>query len=133
VVFGADLIAGFPTETDDMFAATMDIVDACDLTYLHVFPFSPRRGTPAARMPQLASAIGKERAARLREKGQASLEHYLARQSGTTAEVLVEGRGIGRTPHFAEVALDGAAREGALSRVRITGHDGRRLAGELVA
>ena len=73
VVFGADLIAGFPTETDDMFARSLDIVDDCGLTFLHVFPFSPRKGTPAARMPQVAPSEIKARAARLRDKGEQAL------------------------------------------------------------
>ncbi len=88
VVFGADLIAGFPTETDEMFENSRSIVDACGLTYLHVFPFSPRQGTPAARMPQVPGAVVKERAAELREKGSAVLASYLSGQQGRVVDVL---------------------------------------------
>ena len=105
VAFGADLIAGFPTETEAMFANTLDLVDACDLAYLHVFPFSPRTGTPAARMPQVARAEVKERAARLRATGAVALERHLDRQKGRTVEVLTERDGIGRARDFAEVAM----------------------------
>ena len=81
IVFGADIIAGFPTETEAMFARSLDLVDECGLTHLHVFPFSPRPGTPAARMPQVAREIVKERAARLREKGEAALRPHLDARS----------------------------------------------------
>jgi threonylcarbamoyladenosine tRNA methylthiotransferase MtaB len=105
MVFGADLIAGFPTETDAMFEQSLAIVDECGLAHLHVFPFSPRRGTPAARMPQLDRAIVKERAARLREKGEAArLEAYRA-DIGRTRSVLVERPGHGHTEHFAPVEI----------------------------
>ncbi len=105
MVFGADLIAGFPTETDAMFERSLAIVDECGLAHLHVFPFSPRRGTPAARMPQLDRAIVKERAARLREKGEAArLEAYRA-DIGRTRSVLVERPGHGHTEHFAPVEI----------------------------
>ena len=90
VVFGADIIAGFPTETEDMFARSLDLVDECGLTYLHVFPFSPRPGTPAARMPQVAREIVKERARRLREKGAAALRRHLDGEIGRRRRVLVE-------------------------------------------
>jgi threonylcarbamoyladenosine tRNA methylthiotransferase MtaB len=133
VVFGADLIAGFPTETDEMFSNSLSVVDDCGLTYLHVFPFSARKGTPAARMPQVARALVKERAARLREKGTNSLSRFLATQTGSELEVLMERDGIGRTRQFAEVHLPAAAPSGALVRARIDGHDGRRLTGEVVA
>jgi threonylcarbamoyladenosine tRNA methylthiotransferase MtaB len=135
VVFGADLIAGFPTETDDMFENSRSIVDACGLTYLHVFPFSPRRGTPAARMPHVPGAVVKERAAKLREKGSAVLAEYLGSQRGHLAEVLVEGDGTGRTPQFAEVAIEGAHRysRGEIVRARITEAHPTRLIGEVCA
>ncbi|WP_072397503.1 tRNA (N(6)-L-threonylcarbamoyladenosine(37)-C(2))-methylthiotransferase MtaB [Hyphomicrobium sp. CS1GBMeth3] len=133
VVFGADLIAGFPTETEDMFANTLDIVDACELTYLHVFPFSPRKGTPAARMPQLDRQIIKERAARLRAKGEAAHAHYLDRLAGTRIELLMEREDIGRTPHFAEVSIDRKAPIGALLWATLGRHDGRRLNGMIDA
>jgi threonylcarbamoyladenosine tRNA methylthiotransferase MtaB len=133
VVFGADLIAGFPTETEDMFAGSMDLVDACDLAFLHVFPFSARPGTPAARMPQVARAIVKERAARLREKGAAALTRYLNAQIGRDVEVLMERDRVGRTPGFAEVVLASSAPAGRLLAARVTGLSGRLLQGEALA
>src|SRR5471032_311153 len=105
IVFGADIIAGFPTETEEMFNRSLDLVDECGLTQLHVFPFSPRPGTPAARMPQLNRAIVKERALRLREKGEAVLRAYLERQVGARRLVLTERGGIGRTEQFTAVRL----------------------------
>ena len=135
VVFGADLIAGFPTETDDMFENSRSIVDACGLTYLHVFPFSARRGTPAARMPQVPGAVVKERAAKLREKGSAVLATYLDSQQGRVADVLVERDGNGRTPQFAEVAMVGARPypAGAIVHTRIMRAGPTRLIGEVCA
>jgi threonylcarbamoyladenosine tRNA methylthiotransferase MtaB len=132
-VFGADLIAGFPTETDDMFANSLSVVDDCNLTYLHVFPFSPRQGTPAARMPQVARPIVKERAAQLRAKGAASLSRFLDGQAGSEVELLIEQDGVGRTRQFAEMRLPTAIAAGALVRARVSGHDGQRLSGEVVA
>ena len=131
MTFGADLIAGFPTETEAMFQDTLDIVDACGLTYLHVFPFSPRPGTPAERMPQVAPATIKQRAARLRAKGEARLAEFLRQQIGNEVDVLVERPNIGRTPQFAEVRLDNdSARTGTITRTKIAGSDGRRLLAE---
>ena len=134
VVFGADLIAGFPTETESMFARSLDIVDECGLTFLHVFPFSPRKGTPAARMPQVHRPDVKARAARLREKGEQALSTYLDGQRGMQHAVLIERDGIGRTPHFAEVSVAGAARctPGEIIEARITGSDKTMLVGEVV-
>src|SRR5262252_788878 len=109
IVFGADLIAGFPTETEDMFAGSLQLVDECGLTFLHVFPFSPRPGTPAARMPQVARAVVKERAACLRAKGAAALSSYLEAQVGRAVEVLMERDHLGRTPGFAQMLLAGSA------------------------
>ncbi len=133
VVFGADLIAGFPTETEAMFANSMSIVDDCGLTFLHVFPFSARQGTPAARMPQVSRGLVKERAGHLREKGAVALSRYLARQTGSEVEVLMERDGVGRTRQFAEIRLPGAVAPGTLLRARISGHDGRCLSGEVLA
>ena len=106
VVFGGDIIAGFPTETEAMFARSLDLVEECGLTHLHVFPFSPRPGTPAARMPQVDREIVKERARRLRERGAAALRRHLDAQVGVTHRVLAERGGIGRTKHFTQVRLD---------------------------
>jgi len=129
VVFGADLIAGFPTETDAMFERTLDIVGDCGLTWLHVFPYSPRKGTPAARMPQVPRTLIKERAARLRARGEDARRRHLDAEIGRSVEVLIEQSGIGRTPHFAEARLNGSDPSGALIKARITSHDGRRLIG----
>lgn len=126
IVFGADIIAGFPTETDDMFENSMRIVEECGLTHLHVFPFSPREGTPAARMPQVRREIVKQRAARLRGAGEAVYQRHLLALDGTRQAVLVEREGLGRTEGFTLVALDrGAA--GEIIEVDIAGHDGERL------
>jgi threonylcarbamoyladenosine tRNA methylthiotransferase MtaB len=132
VAFGADLIAGFPTETEAMFENTVQLVDECALTYLHVFPFSPRKGTPAARMPQVGRPEVKGRAARLRAKGDAVLAGFLAAQQGREVDVLMERAEIGRTPHFAELSLGERVSVGQIVHARVTGHDGRRLAGRVL-
>jgi threonylcarbamoyladenosine tRNA methylthiotransferase MtaB len=111
-----------------MFANSLAIVDECRLTHLHVFPFSPRKGTPAARMPQLARAIVKERAARLREKGEAALLAHLDGEVGRTREVLVEREGLGRTEQFTQIEFtDTALQAGDLVKLTVTGHTGRHL------
>jgi threonylcarbamoyladenosine tRNA methylthiotransferase MtaB len=127
VVFGGDIIAGFPTESEDMFARSLDLVDECGLTHLHVFPFSPRPGTPAARMPQTARAVVKERARRLREKGAAALSRHLDTQVGRTRRVLAESARLGRSEHFTLVGLNAAVESGMVVEVSIKGHDGRQL------
>jgi threonylcarbamoyladenosine tRNA methylthiotransferase MtaB len=127
VAFGADIIAGFPTETDEMFARSLDLVDECGLTHLHVFPFSPRPGTPAARMPQLDRALIKERAQRLRLKGEATLGLHLEAQIGAKRLVLTERGGIGRTEQFTAVRLAAAVGPGRLLDLTMTGHNGRQL------
>jgi threonylcarbamoyladenosine tRNA methylthiotransferase MtaB len=121
--FGADLIAGFPTETDEMFQNTLDLVEEAALTYLHVFPFSPRTGTPAARMPQLPREIIKERAKRLRAKGDAVLAERFLSLSGSVQSILMETGHLGRTPCFAPVAMNGVP--GDIVRARLTSCDGR--------
>jgi threonylcarbamoyladenosine tRNA methylthiotransferase MtaB len=118
--FGADLIAGFPTETEEMFENSLRLVDDAGLSFLHVFPFSARKGTPAARMPQLDRALVKSRAARLRAKGEDALARHLAALVGTTQTVLMEKSGLGRTPCFAPVKIAEARGEG-LHTVRMTG------------
>lgn len=133
IVFGADLIAGFPTETEEMFGQTLDIVDACGLTFLHVFPYSARPGTPAARMPQVARQTVKERAARLRAKGADALRGYLDSQVGRQVEVLMERDSVGRTPHFAEVEVSTPQQPGGRVTVALRDHDGERLHGEALA
>jgi threonylcarbamoyladenosine tRNA methylthiotransferase MtaB len=121
VIFGADLIAGFPTESDEMFENSMRIVEECGLTHLHVFPFSPRPGTPAARMPQLDRGIVKERAARLRDKGARAFADHLAAEHGALRHVLVERAGHGRTEHFTLAEIAGGA-PGEIISARITGN-----------
>jgi threonylcarbamoyladenosine tRNA methylthiotransferase MtaB len=127
VAFGADIIAGFPTETEDMFARSLDLVEECGLVHLHVFPFSPRPGTPAARMPQVARPTVKDRARRLRERGAAALGRYLDSEVGARRQVLAETGNVGRTGQFAPVRLAAPAAPGSLLDVTISGHDGRQL------
>jgi threonylcarbamoyladenosine tRNA methylthiotransferase MtaB len=126
IALGADLIAGFPTETEEMFVRSLDLVEQCGLTFLHVFPYSPRPGTPAARMPQVAGAVIKDRARRLRASGEAALRRRLASEIDSVREVLVESATAGRTEHFLPVAIAGET-PGALMRRAITGSDGMRL------
>ncbi|HYH23628.1 MAG TPA: tRNA (N(6)-L-threonylcarbamoyladenosine(37)-C(2))-methylthiotransferase MtaB [Azospirillum sp.] len=121
MVFGADLIAGFPTEDEAMFDNTLRLVEDCGLTWLHVFPYSPRPGTPAARMPQDNAPFRKDRASRLRAAGEAAAARHLAAQVGRTATVLVEKDDRGRTEHFAEVRLGQTFAPGTLVRALITG------------
>jgi len=126
VVFGADIIAGFPTETEEMFENSLRIVEECGLTHLHVFPFSPRKGTPAARMPQVARDVVKERAGRLRAAGDAAYGRHLRSLDGTCQRVLVEREGIGRTEGFTLAAIE-VGRPGEIVEALIIGHDGERL------
>ena len=126
IVFGADLIAGFPTETEAQFRNSLALTDDCGLTFLHVFPFSARQQTPAARMPQLGRRTAKERARRLREKGETALRRHLAGEVGRRRNVLFE-RGGGHTEHYAEVRLERPWAPGTIQDVFIAGHDGRRL------
>ena len=127
IVFGADIIAGFPTESEDMFNRSLKLIDECGLTQLHVFPFSPRPGTPAARMPQLDRAIIKERARCLREKGEAALRRHLDREVGGTRRVLAETRALGRTEQFTPVRLVTPIEPGTILDLTISGHNGRQL------
>jgi threonylcarbamoyladenosine tRNA methylthiotransferase MtaB len=128
IALGADIIAGFPTETEEMFARSQDLVQACDLTFLHVFPYSPRPGTPAARMPQVPSSVIRERAKRLRATGEVALRGRLASEVGATREVLIESATQGRTEHFVPVAIAGEM-PGAVRTMTVAGHDGARLTG----
>ena len=129
ITFGADLIAGFPTETDEMFENSIRLVKECGLTWLHVFPYSSREGTPAARMPQLDKATIKARAARLREAGEARVAQYLQAQIGKTAPLLMETPRMGRTPGFAPVFLDRDQPVGQIITAQITGVEGNQLVG----
>ena len=133
VVFGADLIAGFPTETDAMFANSLALVEECDLAHLHVFPYSPRPETPAARMPQLPRDVVKNRAAQLREAGGKALSGFLAREVGQTRAVLVEKPGLGRSEQFALVEFkDTEVETGAIIQAEITHTADNRLGGRLL-
>ena len=127
MVFGADIIAGFPTETEEMFSRSLGIVDECGLTHLHVFPFSPRPGTPAARMPQVARDVVKDRARRLREKGEAALLKHLGGEVGAQRNVLVETGRLGRTEGFTPVRFSAPVMPGEIVPVTIAWHDGREL------
>lgn len=126
IVFGADIIAGFPTETDAMFEKSLEIVEECGLTHLHVFPFSPREGTPAARMPQLRRELVKQRAARLRAAGDAAYRRHLAALAGTRQSILVERDRLGRTEGFTLATISEGA-PGEIVEADIAGHDGARL------
>ena len=127
IVFGADLIAGFPTETEAMFANSMNLVDECGLAYLHVFPFSPRKGTSAARMPQVPQSITKARAGSLRAKAASVLETHLARHIGRDADVLVENTGFGRLPDFSPVRFKGPGAAGDIIPMAIIDATARDL------
>jgi threonylcarbamoyladenosine tRNA methylthiotransferase MtaB len=126
IALGADIIAGFPTETEDMFCRSQDLVEECGLTFLHVFPYSPRPGTPAARMPQVAVNEIRERAKRLRATGEVALQRRLASELGHTRQVLIESATQGRTEHFIPVAITGET-PGAVRALTISGNDGARL------
>ena len=127
MVFGADLIAGFPTETEEMFAQSLRLVEDCGLTFLHVFPYSPRKGTAAARMPQLRGPDIKDRAARLRAAGDAALVRHLAAEVGQNHRVLMESARKGRTEQFTEVVFGADQPEGAIVEVVVSGHTDRAL------
>jgi len=130
IAIGADLIAGFPTETDALFMETLDFVREQALPYLHVFPYSERPGTPAARMPAVAVALRRERAARLREAGAQAASAFHATHVGRVAEVLTETAGAGHTEHFAPVRMAAETKAAILMRARITGADARGLLAE---
>jgi threonylcarbamoyladenosine tRNA methylthiotransferase MtaB len=130
IVFGADLIAGFPTETEEMFENTANLIADCGLTWLHIFPFSARAGTPAARMPQVPAPVRKARAARLRAAGEAARARYLESRAGSPAHVLVERHGFGHDEYFAPVRLNMAAPPGAIVPARVTGVEGGELLAE---
>jgi threonylcarbamoyladenosine tRNA methylthiotransferase MtaB len=138
VAFGADLIAGFPTEDSEMFENTLSLIDDCGLAFLHVFPYSPRPGTPAAQMPQVPGELRRQRAARLRRAGDEALARFLAGQPGRTAKVLLERDDFGRTEQYAPIRLDfaaipGAATPGSVVAARITGSTATELTGQLAA
>jgi len=129
VALGADLIAGFPTETEEMFRRSLDLIAECGLAFVHVFPYSARPGTPASRMPRLSGTVIRERAARLRAAGEAALAADLATRIGAETDVLIERPGIGRAAFYAAVRFEAPAAEGAIRRMRIIGTSGRSLTG----
>jgi len=126
IALGADIIAGFPTETEEMFVRSVNLVEECDLTFLHVFPYSPRPGTPAARMPQVAGGTIRERAKRLRVAGEAALRKRLGSELGQARQVLIESATQGRTEHFIPVVI-GGEKPGTVRTLMIIGDDGARL------
>jgi threonylcarbamoyladenosine tRNA methylthiotransferase MtaB len=130
IAIGADIIAGFPTETEEMFENALSLVDECGLAFLHVFPYSPREGTPAARMPQHDRGLVRERAARLREKGAGALARHLDAMVGTQQRILVERPGIGRTENFTLAEFAGG-RPGGIYEATVGGRKGERLAARL--
>src|SRR5947199_4263570 len=125
IVFGADIIAGFPTETDEAFVRSRELIAECGLTHLHVFPYSERPGTPAARMPQVPHHLRKERARLLRQDGAAALQLHLGAELGAERRVLVESNDMARTEQFTPVRLAAHAEPGTLIDVTIAGHDGK--------
>jgi len=127
MTYGADIIAGFPTETDAMFANSLAMVEDCDLTWLHVFPYSPRPGTPAARMPQVNGKLIKDRAAALRAAGTDQVDRHLKAQAGKTHHILMENARMGRTEQFTEVLFDTDKPESQIVQAQITGFAGQHL------
>ena len=130
IAIGADLIAGFPTETDDLFAETLDFVAQADLPFLHVFPYSARPGTPAARMPAVPMATRRERAAQLRAAGEAAAARFARARIGADLSVLTETESAGHCAHFAPVRLTVPVAAGAIQRARAVGADGATLVAE---
>ena len=127
IIYGADIIAGFPTETEEMFENSLKLIDDCGLTWLHIFPFSPRTGTPAARMPQMDRSIIKERAGRLRARGAVAVQNHLATQVGTQHNVLMENARMGRTEGFTEVVFDTDQEKGVIVPTMIKDHSESQL------
>ncbi|HEX2811225.1 MAG TPA: MiaB/RimO family radical SAM methylthiotransferase [Sphingopyxis sp.] len=131
IAIGADLIAGFPTEDDQMFANTMALIDDCDIVFGHIFPYSPRAGTPAARMPQVGRAVARTRAALLRKANARRRHAWMDAQAGRTAAMLVERDGLtGHAENFAPLTLTAPAEPGTIARVRLTARDGERMIAE---
>jgi threonylcarbamoyladenosine tRNA methylthiotransferase MtaB len=133
VALGADLIAGFPTETEEMFRRSLDLVAECGLAFVHVFPYSARPGTPAARMPRLPDPLVKERAARLRSAGQAALAAELASRVGSETDVLIEADGRGRAEFYAAVRFAASGAAGSIRRMRLVDSSGGSLVGVPIA
>ena len=127
IMFGADMIAGFPTESDEMFRNSVELVKECGLAMLHVFPFSPRAGTPAARMPQVPGNIVRERASELRAAGRAERLKQFQRLVGKKVTVLMESESVGRTEHFADAEIGTSQAVGSIIRGRVNGLNGSKL------
>ena len=127
ITFGADIIVGFPTESDAMFRKSLELINECNLTWVHVFPLSIRNGTPASRMPQVNGEIIKFRAKKLRSAGQAQVQKYLDFSVGKNHNVLIEGKGKGRTETFAQVLLDPQFKPGTIQSLISSGHNGSEL------
>jgi threonylcarbamoyladenosine tRNA methylthiotransferase MtaB len=127
MVFGADIIAGFPTETDAMFQQSLSLIADCGLTFLHVFPYSARKGTPAAKMPPVRGPVIKGRAALLRAAGELALQRHLGQQIGQIHNVLMESPRMGRTEQFTEVDFTSDQPEGQIVSAQIIGQNGMRL------
>lgn len=132
IIFGADIIAGFPTETEKMFENSLRLVDECDISFLHVFPYSAKEGTPAARMPQLDGTLIKERAQRLREKGREAEVKLFNALKGQETDVLIEKNNTGHSSQFAPVRFDEDLKEGTIVRTRLGGHDNQFLNGQVI-
>lgn len=132
MAFGADIIAGFPTETDEMFDNTLNLIEECDLTFLHIFPYSERPGTPAARMPQVEHSVRTERALKLREAGQKQHDKFLNFHLGQERMVVVEKGQNGHTEHYAPVRIDRDIEAGTLVRVKTTGIEDNKLLAEII-
>jgi threonylcarbamoyladenosine tRNA methylthiotransferase MtaB len=132
MAFGADIIAGFPTETDEMFENSMRIVEECDLTFLHVFPYSERTGTPAAKMPQVDKAVRKERAARLRALGDTQLQKFLKANVGKTVRVVAERGNMARAENFAPVKIEQQVEPGYLFDVKTLKENGKFITGHII-
>ena len=129
-MFGAALITGSPTENETMFAHTADLIEEAGLVWLHIFPYSPRPGTPAARMPQVGRQIARERAALLRSAGDRQVDTFLHAEIGGIRDVLIEKNGYGRPPQYAPIRVDGPVVQGAVVPVAITGMAGNALQGK---
>jgi len=130
--FGADIIAGFPTETDAMFENSLSVISEIGIPWLHVFPFSPREGTPAAKIPPINGKVIKARAKALRDAGAAEKAAHLKTRIGTDDEALFEETGLGRLPDFSVVTVDNPAAAGSLAKVRITGATAEHLIGQVI-
>ena len=131
-VFGADIITGFPTETDEMFKNTKEHIDNCNLTYLHIFPFSAKKGTPAEKMPQIQNNIIKKRATELRKLGSLKLDSFLEEQIGQSHEILVEKNGFGRTEQYCEVNFNGNYNQGEIITGLIKSVNQNKLNAEII-